>query len=63
MLSKGFNSTHVDNSRPDPNDSKTVFGDVLVPYGKYKDNWCSNMFIVYNANQVKLRYIVRIQRK
>ena len=50
MLEKGFNSTHVDNSRPDPNDFKTVFGDVLVPYGQYKDNWCSNMFIVYNEN-------------
>ena len=63
MLEKGFNSVHVDNSRPDPNDFTTVFGDVLVPYGKYQDNWCSNMFIVYNPNQVKLRYLVRIKQK
>ena len=63
MLEKGFNSTHVDSERPDPNDSKTIFGDVLVPYGKYKNNWSSNnMFIVYNTNQVRLRYIVRIKQ-
>jgi hypothetical protein len=61
MLAKGFNSTHVDSDRPDPNDTKTIFGDVLVPFGKYKNNWSSNMFIVYNGNQVKLRYIVRIK--
>lgn len=38
LLKRGFNSTHVDNSRPDPTDCKTIFGDVLVPYGKYKEN-------------------------
>jgi len=62
MLEKGFNSTHVDSDRPDPNDSKTIFGDVLVPYGKYNNNRCYNMFIVYNTNQVRLRYIVRIKQ-
>ena len=61
-LEQGFNSTHVDRARPDPNDFTTVFGDVLVPYGKYTNNYCNNnMFIVYNTNQVKLRYIVRIK--
>ena len=63
MLAKGFNSTHVDYEKPDPKDFKTIFGDVLVPYGKYQNNSCSNMFIVYNTNQVKLRYLVRIQEK
>ena len=64
LLARGFNSTHVDNSRPDPKDSTTVFGDVLVPYGKYKDNsWSNNMFIVYNPNQVRIRYLVRIKNK
>ena len=53
----------MDSARPDPKDFTTVFGDVLVPYGKYPGGgWGgSNMFIVYNANQVKLRYIVRIK--
>ena len=64
MLEKGYNSTHVNNAQPDPKDFKTVFGDVLVPYGKYQNNWgCNNMFIVYNTNQVRLRYIVRIKNK
>ena len=63
MLEKGFNSTHVDNKRPDPTDFKTIFGDVLVPYGKYQTyDWYNNMFIVYNTNQVRLRYIVRIKQ-
>ncbi len=65
MLEKGFNSTHVDNAQPDPTDFKTIFGDVRVPYGKYKNGYgCNcNMFIVYNTNQVRLRYIVRIKQK
>jgi hypothetical protein len=50
MLAKGFNSTHVDCDRPDPKDSKTIFGDVLVPYGKYENCSCGNMYIVYNTN-------------
>lgn len=64
MYDKGFNSTHVDYARPDPKDFTTVFGDVLVPYGKYgAGGWnYNNMFIVYNTNQVKLRYIVRIKQ-
>jgi len=64
MFAKGFNSTHNDNARPDPKDFTKVFGDVLVPYGKYKGGSSNgNMFIVYNTNQVKLRYIVRIKSK
>ena len=64
-LEQGYNSTHVDRARPDPKDFTTVFGDVLVPYGKYESSsWSNNnMFIVYNTNQVKLRYIVRIKQK
>ncbi len=62
MLKQGYNSTERVNAQPDPKDFKTVFGDVLVPYGKYQNNWWgSNMFIVYNTNQVRLRYIVRIK--
>ena len=63
MLKQGYNSTEDVNAQPDPKDFKTVFGEVLVPYGKYtKDqSWGRNMFIVYNTNQVRLRYIVRIK--
>lgn len=45
---------------PDPLDYTTVFGDVVVPFGK-NTNRSSNMFIVYNTNQVRMRYIVRIK--
>ena len=51
MLAKGFDSTEDVSSYPDPKDTATLFGDVLVPYGKYKkdaDDW--NMNIVYNTN-------------
>ena len=38
-LEAGFNSTHVDRARPDPSDFTNVFGDVLVPYGKYLNGY------------------------
>ena len=58
MLKKGFNSTEwINESNLKTN--KKVFGDVEVPFGSSS----SQAYIVYNENQVKLRYLVRIKQK
>lgn len=61
LLSKGFNSTTNGSGLKSANFEK-VFGDVSVPFLS-KANSTSNMFIVYNPNQVRIRYIVRIKEK
>lgn len=62
LLAQGHNSTHATGDMPDPLDYTTVFNDVVVPFGK-NTNRSYNMFIVYNTNQVRMRYIVRIKEK
>ena len=46
---------------PDPAGNETWFGDVNVPLGKVKSStWMRGQeYIVYNTNQVKIRYLVR----
>lgn len=62
-LPKGKNSTkYVCKSHPNPAESQTWFGDVNVPCGKltkFKDD--DQEFIVYNTNQVKMRYLIRVK--
>lgn len=52
---------------PDPAGSQLLDGDVTVPTGKIienkKNGWHLNEFIVYNTNQIRMRYIVRITNK
>ena len=50
-------------TEPDQSGKKTVLGDVVIPLGKIvstKNSWYTNEFIVYNTNQIKIRYIVTI---
>ena len=51
--------------RPDPAGSKIVEKDIEVPMGKkteFKDGYMGvDEFIVYNTNQIRMRYIVKCQ--
>ena len=63
-LPKGCHSTHaVGVKRPKPSESETIDGDVEVPLGSIenvpKGGMGCNEFVVYNTNQIKMRYIVR----
>ena len=56
QLAKGFNSTEWRDEKNLKFKTK-VFGDVSVPFGSSS----GQAYIVYNVNQVKLRYLVRIK--
>jgi len=45
----------------DPKDFETILDNVSVPFVKDSNTNHNNMYIVYNTNQVRLRYIVRIR--
>ena len=65
-LPKGFHSTHaLGYERPDPKGSKTMDKDIEVPMGlakSFKDGGMgANEFVVYNTNQIKMRYLVQFQ--
>ena len=63
-LPAGCHSTQAMGSHePDPCGNKTILGDVTIPLGKIvdtKNTWYTNEFIVYNTNQIRIRYIVRL---
>lgn len=66
-LPKGFNSTAcIGRLTPDPKQDEKVFGDVVVPKGKViytSDKGARrthNEFIVYNTNQVRMRYLCMV---
>lgn len=57
---------------PDPKQFITIDDDVIVPCGKQIDqpevkgkahDLCYNEYIVYNTNQIKLRYLVEVEFK
>lgn len=63
-LPNGFHSTHaIGRQRPKPSESETYFDHVEVPLGRIEDvptgGMGSNEFVVYNTNQIKMRFIVR----
>jgi poly [ADP-ribose] polymerase len=69
-LPEGTNSTHVLGWRvPDPSGDKVVFENVTVPLGKLininstEAGLGANEFIVYNTNQIRMEYIVRVTDK
>jgi poly [ADP-ribose] polymerase len=67
-LPKGKDSTHaLGVVRPDESGNKKVLGDVVVPLGALqtfndKHYMGANEYIVYNTNQIKMHYIVRIKQ-
>ena len=65
-LPAGCNSTHgIGRAIPDPAQAKTIDGDIVVPCGKEIRNPDGmagighNEFIVYNTNQIRMRYLVK----
>ena len=67
-LPKGTNSTHaIGTHYPDPAQDKVLADGTRVPLGPIINNkkaWIgSNEYIVYNTNQIKIRYIVRLTSK
>ena len=60
-INPGKNST-MNGTELDPKDFETILGDVSVPFVKDQSTNHNNMYIVYNTNQVRLRYIVRIKQ-
>lgn len=72
-LPTGKSSTKgVGRSGPDPNEWVTLDDGLVVPCGKLKNTLKSpqeassyallyNEYIVYNENQIKLRYIVKVE--
>ena len=66
-LAPGTHSTHGHGTiHPDPKDYKTIDGDVTVPMGKpvkFDGNMGANEFIVYNTNQIRMRYIIKWKQK
>ena len=64
----GKDSTHaLGVVRPDESGDKKVLKDVVVPLGALKTfndkNYMgANEYIVYNTNQIKMHYIVRIKQ-
>ena len=65
-LKKKANSIHA-LSRLEPSGGETIDGDVFVPNENVKinkdNNYCSDFaeYIVYNTNQIKLRYLLKIK--
>jgi hypothetical protein len=65
-LPKGSHSTHaVGRTQPDPSGSEFLEKGLEVPMGKLKDVktdwWGPNEWIVYNTNQIKLRYLIKFK--
>ena len=65
-LPKGKHSTHaLGRQRPDPSGDTKILNGVTVPLGSIKHHdgnlMGCNEFIVYNTNQIKMHYIVRIK--
>jgi poly [ADP-ribose] polymerase 2/3/4 len=65
-LPKGYHSTYgVGTSIPNPAQSKMLEKDIVVPSGKQTNNSDKkahrgyNEFIVYNTNQIRMRYLVK----
>lgn len=63
-LPSGTHSTRaVGMTRPDPSVSKTMEKDIEIPLGKTKEfkkgHMCNDEFIVYNTNQIRMRYILK----
>eukprot|EP01105_Mastigella_eilhardi_P019279 TRINITY_DN452_c0_g1_i2.p1 TRINITY_DN452_c0_g1~~TRINITY_DN452_c0_g1_i2.p1 ORF type:complete len:320 (-),score=80.90 TRINITY_DN452_c0_g1_i2:61-1020(-) len=65
----GFDSTRaLGTMEPDPKDTKTVFGDCTVPFGKVVDSglkWVScleHQYIVYNVAQANIKYLVHFSQ-
>jgi hypothetical protein len=59
-INPGKNST-MNGTELDPKDFETILDKVSVPFVKDSNTNYNNMYIVYNTNQVRLRYIVRIR--
>ena len=63
-LPKGFHSTHaLGRQRPNPKGSRYIEKDIEVPMGK-QENFSGgymgcNEFIVYNTNQIRMKYLVK----
>lgn len=65
-LPSGYHSTKAEGRiYPDPSGNKTILKDVVVPMGKgITDNnkyMGANEYIVYNTNQIQMRYLVTVQ--
>jgi len=67
-LPKGFNSTHgLGSTIPDPKADKKLDGDIRVPSGKAITNPDKkayrgyNEFIVYNVDQDRMKYLVKVK--
>ena len=65
-LPKDKHSTHaLGRSRPDPSGTIMFEKDIQVPLGKSQDfsggGMCLNEFIVYNTNQIRMRYLVKVK--
>jgi len=63
-LPAGSHSTKaVGRKRPDPSQSVKVEKDIELPLGQAQDfsegGMCHNEYIIYNTNQVKMRYLVK----
>ena len=63
-LPNGYHSCKaLSREQPDPKGDEIRFGDVNVPLGKLKGynggSMGANEFIVYDTNQIKMRYLVR----
>ena len=63
-LPSGTHSTHaLGRSRPDPNGDVMFEKDISVPLGKIQEfnggGMNANEFIVYNTNQIRMRYLVK----
>ena len=65
-LEKGSNSIHA-LGRLEPSDGENINGDVFVPYGEAKVNEKNSLcndhaeYIVYDVDQIKLRYLLKIK--
>lgn len=67
-LPKGFDTTQcVGRLIPDPAQSKTIDKDIEVPFGKVINNPDKkaqrehNEFVVYNTNQVRMKYLCKVK--
>ena len=63
-LPAGFHSTKANGrSIPDPNESEVIEKDIWIPNGSTKVNndggMGHNEYIVYNVNQVRMRYLIK----
>ena len=67
-IPKGTNSTYaLGRTRPDAKGSEKIEKAIEVPVGDVKNHdgntwWGPSEFIVYNTNQIRLRYIVKFKQ-